>query len=1727
TALDPVVVRKLQHFARRRRRLIVARGLFSGIATFVVCMAIVAAIDWYWLLSDSTRWSLSAGAYSIVALVVWWTSVRRLFKSPDREEIAARVELAEPELREQLLSAVELATDDPSAINDSPVFRSLLQGEVAQQMVEVRVGRLLPLKLIGRWALAALVFAGIAAALWMSDDPRFQQLARRAMMPGANIARVSRIQIEVLEPTPSSLTMAEDETVAVLVGISGGDVSEVTLETRTPENGTVRQSMRPKEASEYLANIHVSNEDVEYRVFAGDAITKRYTIQSRPRPRVVEFQKTFEYPEYSRLQKETVADTNGDLRILEGTTVQLACRLDQQVSQAELRIDPIDSDEIQTIPLKRIGKGSDAVWGADVPVTQDAVYRVHLVSRETGFDNPFSPKYEISPLPDLVPRAGFVDQQESSLLLPPNDILALKGMAEDDLPVETLEQQISVNGSEWQTVSLETSNTDQEGRTVTAAWDWDLVGHDLQVGDQVTTRLVATDRKGNQGESIPIRIIVAAADFDPERHALMDYKFGVYDHLKELADIAEQNKTSALELIEQLRKQEGTEQQQAAHRVALLEMASRVREESASVLREIRRVEKVMPPGADAADLDLTGRVIARIRRDHGQSPDWHMQQLGEAKDEAARQNILNGLKYAYERMADDAKSASIHYQALATHNFVAAVADDLTAMKRQQELIVNSPTQTWVRLLRQETLIINQLDALEKLLQAHKDRLAAGNNTHVDQLLTWLTTHRDRLNAGTESEDKLPELKAASVQIYNELKAKDRYEITDGSLPARVVGARRDFQNRSGTLYDPIYQLSNSVRQETNLARQAADAADLDQGLDLRKQADQFLAETTSKRRPGVDQLRERRSLTQSRRDADAQYAADAGLTHRATTGLLNQHQATKPQESKVADHLMEIAPAYRVLEAGHAVVELQHAIRALLSQERWDAQKLEGRTDNPRQWEFVSNGLLNAAAMLRAAKVDNEIVAKIDQLRSSPAHRDAQQRITERRWRRDIVIGAGHEVEEIRDGIDRVAEELKPVMAEARAVIAKYAPTIPEMARAAAESVRRLEDETTQAADEVEQSDSPEQADEQVAQLEQQREAVNEQLEDLFEALVEDANSQDILDEEELERARDADDSIALVQKPAAEMNQALDAAKQADDQQQQANELSRSAEEQEKTAQALELIAEHFEKLDAGEDVAETREELRATEQQQGIAAEMNQQFENAHELAEMAQTDTEDLIAELEEELKQNPAMQEALSEISRNTLEEAKAALENAAVEDERLQQSNEQSDQEFVQKKKDLAEELRQLGQEAQKLSNELVAQANQAAARGKTPEAQKKLAETQQKLNQAAAKANASRETQPLEDLQQTANEAAERIAEATAALDEAKKQTETGKDQKIHADEKARQAAKQASEEQRKAFVEAQKRNMANEQREADLRKRQAEQQVRVAENQQKAAQRRIDAAKRNLARQPDNPSLKAAVAREEARKQEVEDKRVAETKAVEKQRVAEAEAVKQKNEEINKSATAPLNAPNPATELADEFAEKAQEVAKQLNEKAQGLKSKSDFGDELTPSQGQLAAAEQKQQEVTQDVKQTAEDVARAARHERRLNNEAAAEPIQQVAENIQQAADNESQTAQNQLNEAAAEAMANAQAEAQAAQQTQANNQNQGEQPAQGGMPDSGMPQDEGPNNQQAQEAQQALANAEDTFRQEAENLSEAIEPLLAAAEAQAQAQQTREPQNGEP
>ena len=46
---------------------------------------------------------------------------------------------------------------------------------------------------------------------------------------------------------------------------------------------------------------------------------------------------------------------------------------------------------------------------------------------------------------------------------------------------------------------------------------WDLSQEHLRAGDQVTAKLVASDRKGNRGESRPVQITLVESGFDPRR----------------------------------------------------------------------------------------------------------------------------------------------------------------------------------------------------------------------------------------------------------------------------------------------------------------------------------------------------------------------------------------------------------------------------------------------------------------------------------------------------------------------------------------------------------------------------------------------------------------------------------------------------------------------------------------------------------------------------------------------------------------------------------------------------------------------------------------------------------------------------------------------------------------------------------------------------------------------------------------------------------------------------------------------------------------------------------------------------------------------------------------------------------------------------------------------------------------------------------------------------------
>lgn len=243
-----------------------------------------------------------------------------------------------------------------------------------------------------------------------------------------------------------------------------------------------------------------------------------------------------------------------------------------------------------------------------------------------------------------------------------------------------------------------------------------------------------------------------------------------------------------------------------------------------------------------------------------------------------------------------------------------------------------------------------------------------------------------------------------------------------------------------------------------------------------------------------------------------------------------------------------MEVAPAYRILEAGHELTIVRDALDELTNLERWGSQDLQARIEHPRVWDLVQRGFELASQRLREAGVKNEIVGAFDQTRWTAEARDAARKITERRWKREAMISAGHDLVQIRDQVAAVIKTIEPVMEDARNVIRRYSPTIPKSAAQTAEQIRELEEATTETADVVEQQTSlpekPETA-QQLEELEQRQESINQQIADLIEAL-----------EQRMLRicwknlsitARDADDSIAMIQDPATKMNKAMEKAQE----------------------------------------------------------------------------------------------------------------------------------------------------------------------------------------------------------------------------------------------------------------------------------------------------------------------------------------------------------------------------------------------------------------------------------------------------------------------------------------------------------------------------------------------------------------------------------------------------
>jgi len=659
TTLHPTTSHKLAAFARRRRVLLVMRGLCALGVTLLGTMTGVAMLDRFVVLPDWLRLALSVIAYAAAAAVFWFVCLKPLLRRQRKEDAAQQMGAAAPQLGDDVISAVELGRADGDARLDSPVFRDLLQQSVAGRVTSLRVAPLLPWRLIAGWLASAVVVLALMAILSAIPGLGFPRMMARAMAPPANLDRVSTTVIKLVEPAKPDAPVPQGDAVTIVAEARGGEVNGATLRViREGEPDAEIKMEATNEPGQFREVLPIGREATAYRIEAGDGVTRKFTVNAKPRPSVLKFTKSYTFPAYTKLAPKAVTEDTGDLAAVEGSSVELGIVPDQAIKSGVIETE-IDG-KVATLPLRRaagVGGEHQADWAATMPMNATGTYRVKLVAAETGFENTFSPTYEIRALPDLRPSVQ-IDEPARGAAAAANATLRLRGAARDDFSLASVERAVRVNEGEWQSSNL----SKDPGQELTIDAPLPLGELKLSPGDLVTVKLTATDTKGNLGESEPVQIRIAA-EGETEAAAQASDAASLATQLGALAGEAKelQNQSAAL----------AAQAQQAGDAPKTGEQAAALGEKQAAFDRKLEAAKDALRQNANEQDLlSKEGREAARdadgavaMLKQPNPSAGDALAKAAQAKAGGEQAKSLNDAATKQGQMASALEQAAKHYE--------------------------------------------------------------------------------------------------------------------------------------------------------------------------------------------------------------------------------------------------------------------------------------------------------------------------------------------------------------------------------------------------------------------------------------------------------------------------------------------------------------------------------------------------------------------------------------------------------------------------------------------------------------------------------------------------------------------------------------------------------------------------------------------------------------------------------------------------------------------------------------------------------------------------------------------------------------------------------------------------------------------------------------------------------------------------------------------------------
>ncbi|MCM8526783.1 MAG: PA14 domain-containing protein, partial [Lentisphaeraceae bacterium] len=1352
--LDPATAAKIEAFGQRRRKLILLRGACTFITITLLGFGLVGLIDYLVFMDDWVRYILSTVAYIFLAIALYFTCLRQLTHKSTIQELALMFEMAAPSMKEKLLSAVELSEHGKNNSYESNIFKDAIQRDVAAEVEMIELESILPKNLILKWTRAAIGTFAIFAVLLLIPNLKFGILMLRAVIPTANVDRVSNIEITLIEPGNTDSIVPEGDAVSIVIEISDPDINTAYLESELDNGQKDTISMQKISENRFSTVINVGRDDISFRLRAHTALTKFYTLRAVPRPQAIEFEKQFTFPSYSGLKPSTVTEKKGDIRILEGTTVDLAIKADQPVEEAELRFENVGGKK-WTVPLTVTDQN---ILKGRFKVDSNANYKVHIVSKESGFKNKFSPKYDVQSLADLLPSITMT-LPKTDLSLPANEVIDIRGNADDDLGLKEIFLSYKHNSGTWQNSNIINTNL----KTLPISYKWELTSIKAEPGDEITFRLGARDRKGNEGFSSSIRLNIVADGFDQNR--MTDYRefTKVQKALKQLVDATQMNLDNAGKNID-------SDPLKAKQK--FIQLAGEIDNSvnmAEDVLDTIKRSTAKVSTKTAQSDLVLVGRVVSYIKNSMLSSS---AKTLISAVNEADKKTYSASRKLLSKGHTTSEKLSKLFKVLVAGNGSQVISADIYTILEEQKNLNSDSFQQNVSKeqvVRRQQSLMNNventfdltaKVGAIDKHLKnhykhvgeklewtrkksdeliqrgAHKtngsftveffaddafrkkkhENKAHNINNHwghspahqvpndywsarwtgsfmsnekgkhtfllhsdggvrlwVDEKLVvndWIPSKERDNNVEIELEkdqavrirldyredthnaivrlqcrypnNQVHDVRPSTYERFHFHEVENRFAeiMRDMNHATRVSGEQS--QNARRDIRKLLEEESEAVKDAAKDLEELAKAEDkLDKAIqekkpeEVKKKLQQQVAEKTEKAEQSLEnaiaQLEERAQLEEMKKEADSQFVEDMAKTAQALESLKDDNQTNTEKASEKAEKLAE---AIEDLEKGHELKEAQKDIEQMIANEKNDEDPRKKITENPELFKKAEEAVKELREELAKDHKDETSKQMAEDLQKALHDHETNQARDEMRHRehadkenREVT----KQLEKMQEQIAKAEAKLEEKMKQAREAINEESPSVGEQLEKLAQEARKNQQETAKVVDDINEAKA-EEVQQKAKEMQKKQEVLNDKLEEMRKALRRQANAQDTSSKEGLEKARDADDALAMLQQPPPKAEELLSKAANSDDKVEQLEALEETNAQQNKIADALEKLSKHFNNENV-EELADSREELRKNVEEMAAENQLAEEYDKAEALADSDQKSIDEQIAEL--------------------------------------------------------------------------------------------------------------------------------------------------------------------------------------------------------------------------------------------------------------------------------------------------------------------------------------------------------------------------------------------------------------------------------------------------------------------------------------------------------------